>query len=184
MTYQTSHRKQFQSTLPRGSDLWVSSHLLLYPIFQSTLPRGSDAMADFSAKRRAISIHAPSRERPSSRKSTNGKQSFQSTLPRGSDGVYRPHDFDFADFISIHAPSRERRYIAFQPFDVLVISIHAPSRERRSFPILSSRFRRHFNPRSLAGATGKTRSMMWTGKISIHAPSRERRFKRGYSGLT
>ena len=80
--------------------------------------------------------------------------------------------------------------------DELVISIHAPSRERLEIKSLIARLR-HFNPRSLAGATvGNSvafitandfnpRSLAgateWTvldvfpGRISIHAPSRERR---------
>ena len=53
--------------------------------FQSTLPRGSDKKAKEAAEAKAISIHAPSRER------------------RGKLAGFRR----IAD-ISIHAPSRER----------------------------------------------------------------------------
>ena len=53
--------------------------------FQSTLPRGSDGdiMSLFGIG--AISIHAPSRERPNSLLQQSSPARFQSTLPRGSD---------------------------------------------------------------------------------------------------
>ncbi len=120
--------------------------------FQSTLPRGSDVIFNTMIKCILyISIHAPSRERPSY---------ALALLLRG--------------LISIHAPSRERRYIAsnigagikyFNPRSltgaterqngapcVIYISIHAPSRERRKSKtcVLNNCY---FNPRSLTGAT-------------------------------
>ena len=54
--------------------------------FQSTLPRGSDLMylGEFNDKT-CISIHAPSRERPCRAFAVIGAMTFQSTLPRGSD---------------------------------------------------------------------------------------------------
>ena len=54
------------------------------------------------------------------------------------------------------------------------ISIHAPSRER---PVPMARFftSKHFNPRSLAGATDDHIRWSPVTGISIHAPSRERR---------
>ena len=55
-----------------------------------------------------------------------------------------------------------------------VISIHAPSRERRQVLFCRPAGRRHFNPRSLAGATEKIKEMEEIVCISIHAPSRER----------
>ena len=55
----------------------------------------------------AISIHAPSRERPAA-------------LTRQAN----------VEIISIHAPSRERLLFHYPEDFVLVISIHAPSRER------------------------------------------------------
>ncbi len=54
------------------------------------------------------------------------------------------------------------------------ISIHAPSRERRSRVIKSTTNDRHFNPRSLAGATAEGGKVDTATGISIHAPSRER----------
>ena len=120
-----------------------------------------------------ISIHAPSRERPLCKHQCENDLIFQSTLPRGSDQQAQG------------APmSRE-------------ISIHAPSRERllASLPTVPNR---HFNPRSLAGATidclaenaaklfqstlprgsdRRWKKRLSTATISIHAPSRERRLK-------
>ena len=55
-----------------------------------------------------------------------------------------------------------------------VISIHAPSRERRQVLFCRPAGRRHFNPRSLAGATKMIIGKAYDGQISIHAPSRER----------
>ena len=57
------YQEQFQSTLPRGSDLsWKKQSVCGYP-FQSTLPRGSDREEALKLLRQIISIHAPSRER-------------------------------------------------------------------------------------------------------------------------
>ncbi len=77
-------------------------------------------------------------------------EQFQSTLPRGSD----------ADEHLLQA--------------VLRISIHAPSRERPGAHPAPCRAR-HFNPRSLPGATGFGKSIPLPARISIHAPLRERR---------
>ena len=78
--------------------------------FQSTLPRGSDIASAFlffaSLK---ISIHAPSRERHLSSHQIAYVILFQSTLPRGSDTPQLPAALP-AHRISIHAPSRERHY--------------------------------------------------------------------------
>ena len=86
--------------------------------------------------------------------------------------------------ISIHAPSRERLLERPRPDIVAHISIHAPSRERLGglqkmlilmlfqstlphgsdkslFSILS--WRKHFNPRSLTGATASCRSLSFFG---------------------
>ena len=60
----TQARKEFQSTLPRGSDCASLSHWLNCVLFQSTLPRGSDYCF------RLINLLT---------------LQFQSTLPRGSD---------------------------------------------------------------------------------------------------
>ena len=145
----------FQSTLPRGSDIHSSvlASLLFknfnprslagatidarggtrYTEFQSTLPRGSDSNI----------VKRDTRQSNFNPRSLAGATAlirdiintsvFQSTLPRGS---------DFA--CNLYTSTSD-------------ISIHAPSRERR----LCFRFRLvlpwHFNPRSLAGATSKSR---------------------------
>ena len=121
--------------------------------FQSTLPRGSD-IKFFSecARQSIISIHVPLRERPkggynvakyfvhfnphslagatqASTTSGGGCLIFQSTLPYGSDVNH-----------------------AEEPIETLRISIHAPSRERQR-RLAAIRRIRHFNPRSLTGAT-------------------------------
>ena len=76
-----------------------------------------------------ISIHAPSRERRTLMVQLIFVSAFQSTLPRGSDTL------------------------RLQVWVLLAISIHAPSRERPLTPLYYPRIVRHFNPRSLAGAT-------------------------------
>ena len=53
--------------------------------FQSTLPRGSDIRNDNHSAFVVISIHAPSRERPVTDLRYDNNIQFQSTLPRGSD---------------------------------------------------------------------------------------------------
>ena len=165
----------FQSTLPRGSDraaqaqrliTWISIHApsrerrcaqrqaLHFDAFQSTLPRGS-------ASGRMDEIPP--------------NVLFQSTLPRGSDS--KASYLLMEHLISIHAPSRERQDGVFIPLSISDISIHAPSRERPSSPQHSSfvisfqstlprgsdhlshaqyLIQTYFNPRSLAGATGRT----------------------------
>ncbi len=82
-----------------------------------------------SLVRIAISIHAPSRERQ-----LHPKQGCE------------------LHGISIHAPSRERRLTRRYHSNGVEISIHAPSRERRRKNYRSPAGR-HFNPRSLTGAT-------------------------------
>ena len=96
---------------------------------------------------------------------------FQSTLPRGSD-FFALQAFALVH-ISIHAPSRERQCSWLPWFSLFWISIHAPSRERRKAGDCMCSVR-HFNPRSLAGATVKILVIAVVASISIHAPSRER----------
>ena len=163
----------FQSTLPRGSDRIAPAGFTRAERFQSTLPRGSDIrQGDFKVP----------------------PLKFQSTLPRGSDSA-QPYRHGLADYfnprslagatsynylkahgvpISIHAPSRERRGVGGLRGSAPGISIHAPSRERRGVAALLPELR-HFNPRSLAGATVNGIGSNPKADISIHAPSRERR---------
>ena len=149
-------------------------------IFQSTLPRGSDVYNDArGVSGPDISIHAPSRERRDATaavaeiladfnprslagatpayvkkmlfavlfQSTLPRGSdfladdsrcpfcrFQSTLPRGSDVVLSSHQPIYLS-ISIHAPSRERPPLHAHFVLCINISIHAPSRERRRMAI-------------------------------------------------
>ena len=60
---QAEIKKLFQSTLPRGSDLFLIVICPVNLLFQSTLPRGSDVWYSIYKHNKAISIHAPSRER-------------------------------------------------------------------------------------------------------------------------
>ena len=120
---------QFQSTLPRGSDLDTGNSVIFRGIFQSTLPRGSD---------QTVAVYSPDVGYFNPRSLAGATLRcpyflykvcrFQSTLPRGSDKEA---------FINA---------IAGQ------ISIHAPSRERQTL-LTHSNSLSYFNPRSLAGAT-------------------------------
>ena len=97
----------FQSTLPHGSDSSLMTRSVLLIPFQSTLPHGSDSCGVLREHSVIISIHAPSRERPTltfmtlrptshfNPRSLTGATvycpkfssavRFQSTLPHGSD---------------------------------------------------------------------------------------------------
>ena len=98
-------------------------------IFQSTLPRGSD----YLTATELLSI-----------------VEFQSTLPRGSDATSSAHCA--ATSISIHAPSRERRIGFNKTFDTQGFQSTLP--RGSDFHRVAHYLRlRHFNPRSLAGAT-------------------------------
>ena len=98
----------FQSTLPCGSDDKPTRNAEHPTIFQSTLPRGSDSRAPSDNGIAAdISIHTPSRERPTHYELRKAYIEFQSTLPRGSDLVLLWR-YITPSVISIHAPSRER----------------------------------------------------------------------------
>ncbi len=165
-------RHIFQSTLPRGSDPKDTSRTTAIKLFQSTLPRGSDPALMQAALKQAISIHAPSRERPGAGYSS----------------------MDLVN-ISIHAPSRERRAYCrcvyhvptdFNPrslagatvnirFKQLCpgISIHAPSRER--LPVLLYKLAGVLFQSTLPRGSDRTNPVFrFAVFISIHAPSRER----------
>ena len=128
----------------------ISYMTLLITTFQSTLPRGSDnASASASLISTHISIHAPSRERPTSpqRSITSAdfnprslagatcisvslmiKRVFQSTLPRGSDtnsGVIPSASYIFQSTLPRGSDQPHRNAPSRRQ-----ISIHAPSRER------------------------------------------------------
>ena len=146
---QQQRRRKFQSTLPRGSDLLrlcisrfnsyfnprslagattKSTLSALMTAFQSTLPRGSDHVMPGDDERAAISIHAPSRERPISSIHFCTISVFQSTLPRGSDPFVMVYEKWSAPFQStLPRGSDDSGYLVPIFVD---ISIHAPSRER------------------------------------------------------
>ena len=187
---------EFQSTLPRGSDLRTVSMLPKWPnfnprslagatslwltrnkmsIFQSTLPRGSDMDVNIAQQVVTISIHAPSRERPTGSFFLNG-----------------------SGFISIHAPSRERQQSIGEEdedndFNPRSLAGATPCPSGRCAGAVDFNPRSlagatkisvflmtvclDFNPRSLAGATNGTPFNYFMKKISIHAPSRERHRK-------
>ena len=164
---------RFQSTLPRGSDYSDIQHISLdnhfnprslagatsllskvlqvQALFQSTLPRGSDRRRHRRRPTGAISIHAPSRERPPALSIVAMALPFQSTLPRGSDCVG-------------HIDKHHCRN--FNPRSLAGATLRLAS--------LGAIFA-DFNPRSLAGATAKKNAILFRKLISIHAPSRERR---------
>ena len=80
----------FQSTLPHGSDTHWQTDCLRRNGFQSTLPHGSDFSGYFRRPWAiAISIHAPSRERPILFHLIAFIALFQSTLPHGSDAAHQ-----------------------------------------------------------------------------------------------
>ena len=83
----TIENRQFQSTLPHGSDFDLAAHCRCEELFQSTLPYGSDAKpvllysrtSDFNPRSlTGATIAATAR---------NTILLFQSTLPYGSDIV-------------------------------------------------------------------------------------------------
>ena len=100
----------FQSTLPRGSDTMMKVIMQGLIIFQSTLPRGSDMSRLYIGWALPISIHAPSRERPTANRN-------RSLLGRN----FNPRSLAGATMLGM----LHNRYIQ--------ISIHAPSRERLSY---------------------------------------------------
>ena len=87
----SSTPQTFQSTLPYGSDTTIPVMQVNTSKFQSTLPYGSDMQIIGGIEAaRAISIHAPLRERRPSCTALCSDQAFQSTLPYGSDPYMFP----------------------------------------------------------------------------------------------
>ena len=143
--------------------------------FQSTLPRGSDKINYILIITYVLSIHAPSRERPSARRMFFTSPPFQSTLPRGSDKsrpFFGSHSLRFQSTL----PRGSDPYGFNVVGAVTFLSIHAPSRERHAGMIALCCSSAAFNPRSLAGATVDMFRHGTYNRLSIHAPSRERRF--------
>ena len=119
-------------------------------LFQSTLPCGSDLNKKNLAKFKAISIHAPLRERRMSNYNVCRKSKFQSTLPCGSDFLTQSVLLILSRFQSTLPCGSD-----LQSADYLILWDY-------------------FNPRSLAGATSLSRIQPLYAQISIHAPLRER----------
>ena len=142
--------------------------------FQSTLPRGSDMKGmGFLPIIFKISIHAPSRERQVARLSVNAPVGvFQSTLPRGSD---RRIAVCFL-FSSYFNPRSLAGATSVQPYRHGLADYFNP-RSLAGATILNcigDDRKKYFNPRSLAGATRPFCQRFAADIISIHAPSRER----------
>ena len=141
--------------------------------FQSTLPRGSDYCSVVYTVSKAISIHAPSRERQVAIRGSSRKVGISIHAPSRERPLQTSIRTNYTK-ISIHAPSRERlsssqqypclfgfqstlprgsdNYFCKRRLAPCYISIHAPSRERR-FQQVQNLPDNDFNPRSLAGAT-------------------------------
>ena len=166
------HSLIFQSTLPHGSDFFITSlHIFFDGYFNPRSLTGATFQnaleqhwrTDFNPRSLTgatcrllkyfcilhISIHAPSRERPFG---IPFSSQFCNFNPRSLTGATKTiQSLRVADSISIHAPSRERPGAA--------ITAGGSS---------------DFNPRSLTGATFINIYILLCVSISIHAPSRER----------
>ena len=167
--------------------------------FQSTLPHGSDTRCCRAPWCVCISIHAPSRERVPNDDPIGVNLIFQSTLPHGSDynhtakaapewefqstlphgsdsiciGLHSlflvfqstlPHGSDCQDeiqakrlFISIHAPSRERLLLLFYSLHLLKFQSTLPHGSEIK-QLCKCSLASYFNPRSLTGAKQRTAS--------------------------
>ena len=79
----------FQSTLPRGSDNTARKRPCCNSHFNPRSLAGATSSSSVQTRMSSISIHAPSRERPSISSRHANILSFQSTLPRGSDPLVR-----------------------------------------------------------------------------------------------
>ena len=98
----------------------------------------------------AISIHAPSRERPVCRRLAKTPEPFQSTLPHGSDSEFAAEGT--LAHISIHAPSRERQIFKRANSAVGKFQSTLPHGSD-CLGYLVATLLSNFNPRSLTGAT-------------------------------
>ena len=144
--------REFQSTLPYGSDSLTWAKALQSPIFQSTLPRGSDGK---------INIIDFLKTYFNPRSLAGATMFLMIRVPQDNQN-FNPRSL---------AGATTGAYCSI-PY-VTAISIHAPSRERRSIRLFLGR-NTDFNPRSLAGATFQIMVNQPSTPISIHAPSRER----------
>ena len=141
-----------------------------------------------------ISIHAPSRERPTCLDCSIPQNKFQSTLPRGSDFVLFFALFCYIIFQSTlprgsdnglicraltlrifqsTLPRGSDRYFDYEAFARDLFQSTLPRGSDKQQAEISD-FSDNFNPRSLAGATEQRLTLGASLIISIHAPSRER----------
>ena len=143
------YHSRFQSTLPRGSDRRKKERFFSHRHFNPRSLAGATYPPAPAGRDAAISIHAPSRERPAQAE------------------VLSIHH------ISIHAPSRERPVLTSikRRSKKFQSTLPRGSDEGGCIPGWDSI---HFNPRSLAGATIYSSNKLHAPHISIHAPSRER----------
>ena len=172
MTRFVSYVHHFNPRSLTGATVWYTWYDGSF-LFQSTLPHGSDREKIMKHRQEQfISIHAPSRERPMNIFVGHLLPVFQSTLPHGSDPERSNiiHDYH----ISIHAPSRERRSSAPKLGVSTAFQSTLPHGSDAEILRALKSCVRHFNPRSLTGATVKLTDKQREQLISIHAPSRER----------
>ena len=141
---------RFQSTLPCGSDLYLSIFCCILLHFNPRSLAGATLYAIVTRALSGISIHAPLRERQCRTSGKSGTYIFQSTLPCGSDLGPDGH----------------------VPQDQLFQSTLPCGSDQRQW--YDNRHACYFNPRSLAGATSSNIPPFTTSLISIHAPLRER----------
>ena len=140
--------------------------------FQSTLPYGSDHSLEQGQGRKAISIHAPLRERPTPPALEYATTIFQSTLPYGSDArqrrffteavyfnprsltgaTYRGKTWIKQNLFQSTLPYGSDTLHALALYCTLEFQSTLPYGSDRR-PFLLAKICRHFNPRSLTGAT-------------------------------
>ena len=177
-----------------GATFTGSSRPIVGP-FQSTLPHGSDQLPIEKYMQAVdISIHAPSRERPSHPWIIPRSLQFQSTLPHGSDPTmiatiisqryFNPRsltgatrtvtknsaNISYFNPRSLTGATAESVDSSLQPSFQSTLP-HGSDREVQGSFLLKL----YFNPRSLTGATDDHIRWSPVTGISIHAPSRERR---------
>ena len=141
----------FQSTLPHGSDVTRTPEMVAAEMFQSTLPHGSDGVNSSVAVDNNISIHAPSRERPLSKRQP--KHCPQDFNPRSLTGATTArYILKKTTGISIHAPSRERP--CYHPLAAWQNKFQSTLPHGSDLtPLIVTKPNLNFNPRSLTGAT-------------------------------
>ncbi len=145
----------FQSTLPRGERLLITSTFDSKALFQSTLPRGERPFSLLSLSSLLLfQSTLPRGERLNHSIQNHYATQFQSTLPRGERRVSVKSDFSIVRFQST-LPRGERRSSSAGSADTASISIHAPARGATQSGCGSSMPCSYFNPRSREGSDRK-----------------------------